>query len=439
MASNKISVGLISLGCPKNQVDAERILAILKNKNFEISTSYDYCDIIIINTCAFIESAKQESINEILSVCDLKNINKKLKLIVVTGCLAQRYKEELKLLIPEVDIVVGLGANKDIANLILKGLEGDKRLSFPPEDEMMICGERVLTTPSHFAYLKIADGCNNRCTYCAIPMIRGNYRSVPMELLIKEAQELAGRGVKELNIVAQDVTYYGFDLYKKLALPELLKKLSEISGIEWIRLLYCYPDKITDELIEEIASNNKIVKYIDIPFQHVNNEMLKKMRRKGDKKVILDVISKLRKKIPDIVIRSTFIVGFPGETQEQFEELLEFVKDIKLNRLGCFKYSQEENTPAASFENQISQEIKDKRYEAILEAQDQVVFELHEKQKNKKYKVLVEGYDEKSNIYYGRTYMDAPEIDEYVEFDLGEDYDYDQELPKPGDFLDIVL
>lgn len=434
-----MSVGLISLGCPKNQVDAERMLAILKNNNFEISTSYDSCDIIIINTCAFIESAKQESINEILSVCDFKNTSKKLKLIVVTGCLAQRYREELKLLIPEVDIVIGLGANKEIANLILKGLEGDKKLLFPSKDEMMICGERVLTTPDYFAYLKIADGCNNRCTYCAIPMIRGNYKSVPIENIIQEAKELAKSGVKELNIVAQDVTYYGFDLYNKLMLPELLKQLSEIPEIEWIRLLYCYPDKITDELIREIKNNDKVVKYIDIPIQHINNEILKKMKRKGDKQLILDVISKLRKEIPDIVIRSTLIVGFPGETDEQFEELLEFVKNIKFSRLGCFKYSQEENTPAAHFENQIGQEIKEKRHEAILEAQDQVVFELHKNQKNQKYKVLVEGYDDEEDLYYGRTYMDAPEIDEYVNFDLGENYDYNNKLPKPGDFVDIIL
>ena len=314
-----MNVGLISLGCSKNQVDAERMLAILENKGYYISSNLEECDIIIINTCGFIESAKQESIDEILQICKFKEEkSSRLKLIVVTGCLAQRYKEQLKEEMPEIDIVVGIGGNKDIEKLIQNGLKGKNITYCPATEDMIMCGNRVLTTPGYYAYLKIADGCNNRCTYCAIPMIRGSYKSLSKDLVIKEAKELAAKGVKELIIIAQDVTYYGYDLYNKLALADLLKELCKIEGIEWIRLLYCYPDKITDELIDTIANNKKIVKYIDIPFQHVNDEILHNMRRKGGKQLILDVISKLRKRIPGIVIRSTFIVGFPGETDEQY-------------------------------------------------------------------------------------------------------------------------
>lgn len=433
-----MNVGLISLGCSKNQVDAERMLAILENKGYYISSNLEECDIIIINTCGFIESAKQESIDEILQICKFKEEkSSRLKLIVVTGCLAQRYKEQLKEEMSEIDIVVGIGGNKDIEKLIQNGLKGNNITYCPATEDMIMCGNRVLTTPGYYAYLKIADGCNNRCTYCAIPMIRGSYKSLSKDLVIKEAKELAAKGVKELIIIAQDVTYYGYDLYNKLALADLLKELCKIEGIEWIRLLYCYPDKITDELIDTIANNKKIVKYIDIPFQHVNDEILHNMRRKGGKQLILDVISKLRKRIPGIVIRSTFIVGFPGETDEQFNELLDFIKEAKLERVGCFKYSREEDTKAASFDNQISEEVKEKRYELLMNQQDKVIEEFNENQRGKKIKVLVEGYDEEEGVYYGRSYMDAPEIDDYISFDLSDEYE--GEKPKPGDFVDIKL
>lgn len=442
MKNNDLSsynVGMVSLGCHKNQVDAERMLAILNNKGFSLSSQINDCDVVIVNTCAFIEDAKQESIDEILNLCNLKNDKNysRLKLIVVTGCLAERYQHTLKEQIPEIDVLVGIGGNKDIANLIIEGLDNNKKEFFPAKSDMMICGERILTTPSHYAYLKIADGCNNRCTYCAIPMIKGSYKSEPREQILEEAKQLAIAGVKELNIIAQDVTCYGQDLYNKFVLPELLKDLCKIDGIEWIRLLYCYPDKITDELIDVIANEEKIVKYIDIPFQHVNDEVLKRMARKGDKQLILDVISKLRAKIPNIVIRSTFIVGFPGETDEQFNELLDFIKTVKLQNVGCFKYSQEEDTKAAQFSDQISEEVKNIRYEALMRVQDEVIEEHRRSYSGKIYKILVEDFNEENNLYYGRSYMQAPGIDDYIEFDLSEDYN--GKNPEIGEFVDVKL
>ncbi len=436
----KINVGVISLGCSKNQVDLERMLAILQEKKFNISVDVNCCDVIIINTCAFIESARQESIDEIRWCVDFKKNNSRLRLIVVTGCLAERYQKNLRKQLPEIDIIVGIGGNKDIDKIILDAFDRqDKKVYqkdvFLPKSEMMICGKRVLTTPDYFAYLKIADGCNNRCTYCAIPQIRGNYWSVPKEILVEEARDLVDRGVKELNIIAQDITNYGVDVYGKLALPELLRELCEIEKLEWIRLLYCYPDKITDELIDVIKTEDKIVKYIDIPFQHVNDKVLKNMNRKGNKALILDVLSKLRKAIPDIVIRSTFIVGFPGETDEEFAELLDFVKQQKLNKVGCFRYSREHQTRAFEFDFQVSENLKTSRYNLLMDAQDQVVEELGLELAGKTLKVLVEGFDEKKGLYFGRSYMEAPDIDGFVEFSLG-----DCCLEKsivPGDFVDV--
>lgn len=428
------TIGVISLGCPKNQVDLEIMLALLKDAHFRISTDINNCDIIIINTCGFIESAKQESIENILEFSNAKNFNNKLKLVIVTGCLAERYKDKILENIPDVDIVVGLGDNKNIVEIILNKLKGEKNFYSTLKEDMLIYGKRILTTPRYYAYLKIAEGCNNRCTYCAIPAIRGNYRSVPKEAVIEEAKWLAKNGVKELNIVAQDTTSYGIDIYNKLALPDLLKEICKIDGIEWVRILYGYPDKITEELIDVMATEGKIVKYIDIPFQHVNNSILKKMNRKGDKQLILDVISKLRNKIPDIVIRSTFIVGFPGETEEQFNELLNFIKITEIPRVGFFKYSKEEDTPAADFENQISEEVKERRLNLLMEEQDKILEKFNKHLKGKTLKVLVEGIHK--GIYYGRSYMDAPDIDAKIEFLLEDNFN---KIISPGEFVAVKI
>lgn len=429
-----LKIGVISLGCPKNQVDLEIMLALLTDAHFCISTDINNCDIIIINTCGFIESAKQESIENILEFSNAKKYSDKLKLVIVTGCLAERYKNKILKNMPDVDIVVGLGDNKNIVEIILNKLTDQKKLYCTPKEDMVIHGKRILTTPSYYAYLKIADGCNNRCTYCAIPAIRGNYKSVPKENILQEAKWLAENGVKEINIVAQDTTNYGIDIYNKLALPELLKEICKIDGIEWVRILYGYPDKITDELIDVIATEDKIVKYIDIPFQHVNNSILKNMNRKGDKQLILDVISRLRNKIPNIVIRSTFIVGFPGETEEQFNELLEFLKMAKLQRVGFFKYSKEEDTLAAEFEYQIPEDVKEYRLNLLMEEQDKVLTDFNNQLKGKKLKVLVEGLH--TDLYYGRSYMDAPDIDAKIEFCLE---DSSNEIIPPGKFVTVKI
>lgn len=435
---NKYCVGMLSLGCPKNQVDAERMMFLLEERGLNLSTNIEDCDIIVINTCGFIADAKQESINEILKMVEIKlDECFKLKLIVVTGCLAQRYHDQLREQIPEIDVVVGVGGNKNIVDLIIEGLNNKKVTVIPPKNDMMMFGDRILTTPGHFAYLKIADGCNNRCAYCAIPMIKGNYISEPKEKILEEARKLAELGVKEINVVAQDVTCYGQDLYKKFALGELLRDLCKIDGIKWIRLLYCYPDKITDELIDVIASEEKIVKYIDIPLQHINDQVLSRMRRRGDKKLILDVISKLRERVKGIVIRSTFIVGFPGETKQQFEELLEFIKEIKLQKVGCFKYSKEEDTEAATFEDQIDEDEKERRQEMLLLAQDEVIDYYRESYEGKNLEILVEGFDEESGLYFGRSYMEAPEIDGYIEFQLPDNYQ--GKRPEIGDFVNVCL
>ncbi len=406
-------IGMISLGCPKNQVDAEMMLSSLCEAGFEITGEVEGCDIVIINTCGFIGDAKKEAIDTILEVCQLKDEGS-VGAVVVTGCLAQRYKDEIMNEIPEVDAVIGIGANADIAVVCRDVLDSKKVNLFPPKLSLPLEGGRVLTTPSHYAYLKIAEGCSNCCTYCAIPKIRGKFRSREMENIIAEAKSLAENGVKELIVVAQDTTKYGIDLYGELKLAELLKELCKIDGIEWIRTLYCYPESITDELIDTMASEDKICKYIDIPLQHCDGDVLKRMNRRGDRESLTNLINKLRARIPDITIRTTFIVGFPGETYENFESLSEFADEMKFDRYGCFAYSAEEDTPAAIMENQIDEDVKIE-CASIMNSQQQRIFEDKlEALVGKELTVIVDGFDEDEMLYFGRSYMDAPEIDTVV-------------------------
>ncbi len=408
---NKIS--MIGLGCPKNQVDAEMLLSTLINEGFEIQPELENSDIVIINTCGFIDSAKQEAIDSILYAAELKKAGF-IGGIVVTGCLAERYRDEISAEMPEVDAVVGIGANGDIAEICKEVIKGKKVNTFPSKYCLSLEGDRVLTTPPHYAYLKIAEGCSNCCTYCAIPSIRGKFRSREKENIVKEAESLAKSGVKELIVVAQDTTRYGIDLYGKLMLPELLRDLCKIHGIEWIRLLYCYPECMTDELIDVIASENKICKYIDLPLQHADGEILRKMNRTGDEESLTELINKIRAKIPEVVIRTTFITGFPGETEESFEALSRFVNSVKFDRLGCFAYSPEEGTFAAKMENQIDDEVKNRRAELIMEQQYRIFESKQESKIGTVMTVIVDGFDEENMLYMGRTYMDAPEIDTSV-------------------------
>lgn len=424
-------VGMISLGCPKNQVDAERMLAQLDKNEFEIADCYDGVDAVIINTCGFIDAAKQEAIENILEMAQLKEEGT-VKKIIVTGCLAQRYEEEIFKEIPEVDAVAGIGADGKIADIVKKVIEGEKIYDMPDKEELPLVGERLLTTPEYWSYLKIADGCSNRCTYCSIPSIRGNYRSVEFETLVDEAKQLAAVGTKELILIAQDTTNYGIDLYGRLRLPELLDSLCEIDGIEWIRMLYCYPDKITDELLETISRQPKVLPYIDLPLQHADDGILKAMNRRGDSAFLRETIGRIRSALPDAVIRTTFIVGFPGEGEKEFENLAEFVNEIEFDRLGCFEFSPQEGTPAYDLGDPVDNETKLRRGEIIMQDQLEIVTLKNNERIGKTYRVLVESYDPYSDSYSGRTYMDAPEIDGTVSFTTNKNYEV-------GDFADVVI
>ncbi|MCI9576508.1 MAG: 30S ribosomal protein S12 methylthiotransferase RimO [Clostridiales bacterium] len=408
-------VGMVSLGCSKNQVDGEVLLASLQDAGFTLSNDTEQADAVIVNTCGFIESAKQESIGEILDLAQLKKEGK-LKAIVVTGCLAERYQEEIRKEMPEVDGVVGIGANQQIADVLKRVLEGEKTERFPPKLELPLSGKRVLSTPKHYAYLKISEGCDNCCTYCAIPLIRGRFRSRTIESVVEEAKGLAESGVKELIVIAQDTTRFGEDLYGKPVLVELLRELCKIDGVHWIRLLYCYPNRISDELLDIMANEDKILKYMDLPLQHCSGKVLAEMNRYGDIESLTALITKIRRKIPGLVLRTTFIAGFPGETEEDFEEMAEFVRDIRFDRMGCFAYSQEEDTPAASFEGQISEEEKQRRVNLIMESQMRIMQEMGEAQLGREIEVLVEGYDETTGFWYGRSEADSPDIDGCVLF-----------------------
>lgn len=406
-------IAMIGLGCPKNQVDAEMMLSTLIEAGFEITCDTEEADLVIINTCGFINDAKEEAIDNILGACELKK-DGIIKGVVVTGCLSERYREEIMKEIPEVDACVGIGANAKIAEVCKSVLSGNKVCEFPTKYDLPLEGGRVLTTPSHYAYLKIAEGCSNNCTYCAIPKIRGKFRSRSMENIVLEAEELAKQGVKELIVVAQDTTKYGIDIYGEPKLYKLVSEIAKIDGIEWIRLLYCYPESMTDELIDVIANEDKVCKYIDLPLQHCNGNVLKRMNRKGDREYLLSLIGKMREKIPGLVLRTTFITGFPGETEEQFTELCEFINEAKFDRLGCFAYSPEDDTPAAKLKDQIDTEIKNKRAEIVMNEQMLIMEEKQREKIGAEYDVMVDYFDEDNLLYMGRTYMDAPEIDTSV-------------------------
>lgn len=422
-------VGIISLGCPKNQVDTERMLALLDKESFEIADCYDGVDAVIINTCGFIDAAKEEAIENILEMAELKKEGT-IKKIIVTGCLCERYSDDIRAEIPEVDAVVGIGAQGDICSVIRRVLSGENVTEMPPKEELPLVGERLLTTPEYWSYLKIADGCSNRCTFCAIPDIRGKYRSVDMNVLIEEARQLALAGTKELILIAQDTTAYGLDLYGELRLPALLNALCEIEGIEWIRMLYCYPDKITDELLDVMKNQPKVLHYIDLPLQHADDRILKRMNRKGDNQYLRGVIGRIRSALPDAVIRTTMMVGFPGEDEEAFEHLAEFVNECEFDRLGCFSFSPQEGTPAFSMPDQVEESVKTRRGGIIMQDQLEIVTLKNEEKVGKTYRVLVEDYDGYSDSYSGRTYMDAPEIDGVIRFTTTDSY-------EPGDFADV--
>lgn len=425
------SVGLVSLGCAKNQVDAEMMMATLQRAGYEIKDDAADADAAIVNTCGFIDAAKKESIDEILRLAGFK-AQGKLKAIIVTGCLAERYREEILKELPEVDAVAGIGADSDIAAVVGKALNGVKLQSFPEKTLLPLSGERRLSTPGYSAYIKIAEGCDNRCAYCAIPFIRGRYRSRTMEDIVGEAKTLVQNGAKELILIAQDTTRYGWDLYGKLMLSQLLKKLCAIDGVSWIRVLYCYPDYITDELLETIAGEEKIVKYMDLPLQHCSERLLKSMRRTGNREELTALIQKMRAKIPNLILRTTLITGFPGETEEDFTELAEFVHDIRFERLGCFPYSQEEGTAAAEMPSQIDDDVKQRRMELIMEDQMNIMQEWGEQQAGKTFRVLTEGYDEESECWVGRSWADSPDIDGRIYFTANESL-------KAGSFTDVKI
>lgn len=426
------TVGFVSLGCAKNRVDCEMMMSKVREAGFKLIEDAAMADVAVINTCGFIESSKQESINEILELAKLKEEGK-IKKIVVTGCLAQRYAEQVRELIPEADVVLGLGANGDIAKAISDSLKGDTIENFPDKELMPLDGKRVQSTLQHYAYLRVADGCDNCCTYCAIPLIRGRFRSRTMESILEEAQVLVNNGVKELNVIAQDTTRYGEDIYGKLMLPALLKELCKIEGLEWVRILYCYPERITDELIETIKNEDKIVKYIDLPLQHCNGDVLNRMNRRGDKDSLTALINKLRDEIPDITLRTTLIAGFPGETEEQFTELSQFVQDMKFERLGCFAYSQEEDTVAGDYPDQLDEEIKAKRAQILNEQQAIIMQDNCENYIDKTLNVLVDGFDRYAECYFGRSVLDAPEVDPCVFFTTN------GVKPRQGDIVKVKI
>lgn len=422
----------ISLGCDKNLVDSEVMLGILADRGFEMTDTEDDADIIIINTCCFINDAKEESINTILEMAEYKKTGP-CKALIVTGCLAQRYKQEIVDEIPEVDAVIGTSKYDEIFDAVDQALKGSHFLDVDDLDRLpSVPGKRILTTGGHYAHLKIAEGCNKHCTYCIIPKIRGNYRSVPMEQLLAEAASLAEQGVKELILVAQETTLYGMDLYGKKSLHILLQELAKIKGIRWIRILYCYPEEIYPELIETIKNEKKVCHYLDMPIQHASDAILKRMGRRTTKAQLKETVSLLRKEIPDIVLRTTLIAGFPGETQEQHEELMEFVDEMEFERLGVFAYSPEENTPAASMPDQIPEEVKEERRDAILELQQEIAFDKAADMVGRTLYAMIEGKVADEPAYVARTYADSPDIDGYVFVNTGE-------MLMSGDFVKVKI
>ena len=406
-----MNILFVSLGCDKNLVDTEVMLGLLAAKGHQMVDSEELADVIVINTCCFINDAKEESIQTILEMAEYKKSGA-IKALIVTGCLAQRYRQEILDEIEEVDAVLGTTAYDKIVEAIDEALLGHSTVRVEDVDALpLVESKRLVTTGGHFAYLKIAEGCDKHCTYCIIPKIRGNFRSVPMERLIREAEQLAEQGVKELILVAQETTLYGKDLYGEKSLPKLLKELCKISGIRWIRILYCYPEEITDELIQVMKEEDKICHYLDLPIQHASDAILKRMGRRTSKEQLKDIIKKLRREIPDIAIRTTLITGFPGETPEQHEELMEFVDEMEFDRLGVFTYSPEEGTPASEFADQIEENVKEDRQAELMELQQEIAFELAEDMIGREVLVMIEGKVADENAYVGRTYKDAPNVD----------------------------
>ena len=427
------TVGMVSLGCAKNQVDGEVLMASLKNAGFLTVDDAALADIAIVNTCGFIESAKRESIEEILELAALKKEGK-IKKLVITGCLSERYQKEMHQELPEADAVLGIGANGDIAPLLTKMMEENTYVeSFPDKARMPLCGDRELTTPSYFAYVKIAEGCDNRCSYCAIPLIRGGYRSRTMESIEAECKSLVANGAKELVLIAQDTSRYGIDLYGEYSLAKLMARLCRIDGLRWLRVLYCYPDSITDELLDTMAQEEKIVKYIDLPLQHASGPILKAMNRRGDRQSLTALMNKIRERVPGVVLRTTLITGFPGETEEDFTELAEFVKDVKFQRLGCFAYSQEEGTPAAELPGQLDEEVKAHRAELIMDRQMEIMERQGMELIGKTLEVLVEGYDRYAECWFGRSWRDAPDVDGKIFFTTG------GKRPRLGSFVQVMV
>ena len=411
-----VKVGMVSLGCSKNQVDGEIMLSLIQRDGYELCGDAEQCDVVIINTCAFIEDAKRESIENILEFCELKRQGV-IKAVVVTGCLAERYQQELVTEIPEADVILGIGRNTDIVNAIDQALQGERVVEFAPKDELVMDAERVLTNAPYYAYIKLADGCDNRCTYCAIPNIRGRFRSRKMENILEEVRRFAAQGVTEMNLVAQDTTRYGEDIYGKLMLPELIREVCKVDGVHWVRILYCYPQRVTDELLEVMASEPKVVKYMDVPVQHASGRILKAMNRRDDYDYLKNLMQKIREKIPGVVLRTTFITGFPGETEEDFAEMTRLVKELKFERVGCFTYSPEDGTPAYSMPEQIDEETKRRRADIVMSEQLAIAEEFARSWIGRELEVVVEGLNEETGIYYGRSYMDAPDIDTRVYFD----------------------
>lgn len=430
MATQK-TIGMISLGCPKNQVDAELMLDKLARAGFAISGDIEGCDAVIVNTCGFIEAAKVEAIENILDMAEYKKSGDIQKLIV-TGCLSERYQYDIRKEMPEVDAVVGIGENANIVQIVDEVLGGDLVEAFADKELLPLTGGRILTTPDYWAYLKIGDGCSNNCAFCAIPEIRGKFRSRSIEDIVDEAKTLAAQGVKEVVLISQDTYLYGRDLYKENKLPELLTAISEVGGIEWIRFLYCYPERIGDELLDVMATNPKVCHYLDIPLQHADKSVLRGMHRPGDRETFENLIKKIREKVPDMVIRTTVMTGFPGETDEQFEELAEFVKAMKFDNLGCFAFSPEEGTVAAEREDQIDEEVKVHRQDLIMQLQHDIVLENNKKFLGKTLKVLVDGYNSYDDTYVGRFYGQVPDIDGTVLFTSP------REL-TPGEFVDVTV
>ncbi len=427
-----MNILFVSLGCDKNLVDTEVMLGLLAQKGHQMVDSEEMADVIVVNTCCFIHDAKEESIQTILEMAEYKKEGR-LKALIVTGCLAQRYQQEILDEIEEVDAVLGTTSYDKIVDAIEDALKGNKTLELQDIDALpVVDSKRMVTTGGHFAYLKIAEGCDKHCTYCIIPKIRGNFRSVPMERLLAEAEELVAQGVKELILVAQETTLYGKDIYGEKSLHVLLKELCKIKGLRWIRVLYCYPEEITDELIQVIKEENKICKYLDLPIQHASDAVLKRMGRRTSKAQLIEIVEKLRREIPEIALRTTLITGFPGETQEQHEELMEFIDEMEFDRLGVFTYSPEEDTPAAKMPEQIEESIKEDRQAELMELQQEIAFDLAEDMVGKEVLVMIEGKVADENVYVGRTYKDAPNVDGLIFVESGEEL-------MSGDFAKVKV